>query len=43
MTIVDNDTVDITNCNRQLGALHSTVGKVKAEVLGTIFRVKMKF
>ncbi|WP_029298205.1 tRNA threonylcarbamoyladenosine dehydratase [Chryseobacterium hispalense] len=34
MTIVDGDTVDITNINRQLPALHSTVGKHKAEVVG---------
>ena len=33
MTIVDGDTVDITNVNRQLPALHSTVGKTKAEVV----------
>ena len=32
MTVVDKDTVDITNINRQLYALHSTVGKDKAEV-----------
>ncbi len=32
MTIVDKDTVDITNINRQLYALHSTVGKNKADV-----------
>jgi tRNA A37 threonylcarbamoyladenosine dehydratase len=32
MTIVDGDTVDITNINRQLPALHSTVGKHKVEV-----------
>lgn len=32
MTVVDKDTVDITNINRQLYALHSTVGKNKAEV-----------
>ncbi len=32
MTIVDKDTVDITNINRQLFALHSTVGKNKADV-----------
>lgn len=32
MTVVDKDTVDITNINRQLYALHSTVGKPKAEV-----------
>lgn len=34
MTIVDGDTVDITNINRQLPALHSTLGKSKAEVVG---------
>jgi len=34
MTIVDGDTVDITNINRQLPALHSTVGKSKVEVVG---------
>jgi tRNA A37 threonylcarbamoyladenosine dehydratase len=34
MTIVDGDTVDITNINRQLPALHSTVGKHKVEVVG---------
>lgn len=33
MTIVDGDTVDITNINRQLPALHSTVGKEKAAVV----------
>lgn len=33
MTIVDGDTVDITNVNRQLPALHSTVGKHKVEVV----------
>lgn len=33
LTLVDNDTVDITNINRQLPALHSTVGKSKAEVM----------
>ncbi len=30
MTIVDGDTVDSTNRNRQLPALHSTIGKSKA-------------
>ncbi len=30
--LVDNDTVDITNLNRQLIALHSTVGEDKVEV-----------
>jgi tRNA A37 threonylcarbamoyladenosine dehydratase len=33
MTIVDGDTVDITNINRQLPALHSTVGMHKVEVV----------
>lgn len=32
MTVVDKDTVDITNINRQLYALHSTIGKDKAQV-----------
>ena len=35
MTVVDKDTVDITNINRQLYALHSTVGKNKADVAKT--------
>ena len=34
MTIVDGDTVDITNINRQLPALHSTVDKPKVDVVG---------
>lgn len=34
ITIVDGDTVDITNVNRQLPALHSTVGKPKVEIVG---------
>ena len=33
MTIVDGDVVDITNINRQLPALHSTVKKSKAELM----------
>jgi len=33
LTIVDFDVVDITNINRQLIALHSTVGKEKVAVL----------
>lgn len=32
LTIIDGDTVDITNCNRQLSALTGTVGKPKTEV-----------
>ena len=34
ITIVDGDTVDITNINRQLPALHSTVGLFKVDVVG---------
>ena len=34
MTIVDGDTVDITNINRQLPALHSTVGEPKVKIVG---------
>lgn len=34
MTIVDGDTIDITNINRQLPALHSTIGKHKVEIVG---------
>lgn len=33
LTLVDKDRVDITNINRQLIALHSTVGQVKVEVM----------
>ncbi len=38
MTIADADTVNITNINRQLVALHSTVGLPKAEVLAARLR-----
>jgi len=34
MTIVDGDIVDITNINRQLPALHSTVGQPKVAIVG---------
>lgn len=34
MTIVDGDVVDITNINRQLPALHSTVGQPKVTIVG---------
>lgn len=34
MTIVDGDVVDITNINRQLPALHSTVGEPKISIVG---------
>lgn len=33
LTIVDNDTVSVTNINRQLCALHSTVGMPKVEII----------
>lgn len=38
LTIVDADTVQPTNINRQLPALHSTLGMPKAEVLAARFR-----
>ena len=33
ITIIDGDIVDITNINRQLPALHSTIGKDKVEIV----------
>lgn len=33
LTIVDNDVVSVTNINRQLVALHSTIGQKKVEVM----------
>ena len=33
ITLIDNDTVSYTNINRQLVALHSTVGKQKTKVM----------
>ena len=38
MTLADADTVGVTNINRQLLALHSTVGRPKAEVLAERLR-----
>lgn len=38
MTIVDADTVGESNINRQLPALHSTLGQPKAEVVGQRLR-----
>ena len=38
MTIVDADTVQPSNINRQLPALHSVIGRPKAEVLAERFR-----
>ena len=33
LTLIDNDTVSFSNINRQLVALHSTVGKYKTDVM----------
>ncbi|MFI3320572.1 MAG: tRNA threonylcarbamoyladenosine dehydratase [Rikenellaceae bacterium] len=38
MTIADADTVNVTNINRQLVALHSTVGRPKSEILAARLR-----
>lgn len=38
LTIVDADTVNVTNINRQLPATHSTIGRLKTEVLGERLR-----
>lgn len=38
MTIVDADTVQPTNLNRQLPAMHSTLGRTKAEVLAARYK-----
>ncbi|WP_300699167.1 tRNA threonylcarbamoyladenosine dehydratase [Bacteroides sp.] len=38
MTIVDADTVQPSNINRQLPALHSTIGRKKAEVLESRYK-----
>lgn len=38
LTLVDADTVQPTNINRQLPALHSTLGQLKVEVLAARFR-----
>lgn len=37
MTIIDGDSVDVTNKNRQLPALDSNIGKAKAEIMGCPF------
>ena len=34
LTLVDNDTIQASNINRQLPALHSTLGQEKVEVVG---------
>lgn len=38
MTIIDADTVQPTNINRQLPATHATLGRPKVEVLAERFR-----
>jgi tRNA A37 threonylcarbamoyladenosine dehydratase len=38
MTIADGDVVDLSNCNRQVAALHSTAGQSKAEVMAARIR-----
>ena len=38
MTIIDADDVSVTNINRQLPALHSTVGRSKVDVMAERFR-----
>ena len=37
ITIVDGDDVDISNCNRQIAALSSSIGKSKVDVLADRF------
>ena len=38
LTLVDGDVVSLSNLNRQIAALHSTVGKPKAEVMAARLR-----
>ena len=38
LTLVDNDTVGLSNLNRQLCALHSTLGQFKAEAMASRIR-----
>ena len=38
LTLVDSDTVGITNLNRQLCALHSTIGQYKSDVMAARVR-----
>lgn len=38
ITLVDNDTVSLTNVNRQLCALHSTLGRFKSDVMADRLR-----
>ena len=38
ITLVDADVVDVTNINRQIPALHSTIGRPKVEVMAERIR-----
>ncbi|MGB4961093.1 MAG: tRNA threonylcarbamoyladenosine dehydratase [Saprospiraceae bacterium] len=38
LTIIDGDTVDVTNINRQMQALHSTIGQSKVALLVSRFK-----
>lgn len=38
LVLVDADCIDITNCNRQLPALESTIGKLKTQVIANRLR-----
>ena len=38
LTLIDNDTVSLSNLNRQIVALHSTVGRPKVEVMAERIR-----
>ena len=38
LTLIDDDTVALTNLNRQLEALHSTLGQSKAEAIAALPR-----
>jgi tRNA A37 threonylcarbamoyladenosine dehydratase len=38
MTLVDGDIVELSNCNRQIPALHTTVGRYKTEVMAERIR-----
>ena len=38
LTLVDNDTVGLSNLNRQLCALHSTLGRFKSDVMAERIR-----
>ncbi len=35
LLLIDNDTISLSNCNRQLPALHSTLGKPKVQVMAS--------